>query len=163
MNMPSFDVVCRTDLMEVDNVINGVNREINQRYDLSGTKCEVQRTDNALTVNADDSMKLQQLEELIRKYMVRRNIEQNAFDFGAPESASGDSLRQLVSIKQGIKADVGKKITKAIKGSKIKVQVSINGDELRVSGKNRDDLQNTIAFIKDMNIEEPLQYINFRD
>ncbi len=161
--MPSFDVVCRTDLMEVDNAINGVNREINQRYDLAGTKCEVQRTNNSLTILADDSMKLQQLEELIRKYMVRRNIDQHAFEFGSPENASGDSLRQLVNIKQGINSDIGKKITKAIKGSKMKVQVSINGDELRVSGKNRDDLQNTISFIKDMDIAEPLQYINFRD
>ena len=161
--MPSFDVVCRTDLMEVDNAINGVNREISQRYDLAGTKCEVERTNNALTIHADDSMKLQQLKELIRKYMGRRNIDQNAFEFGSPESASGDSLRQLVNIKQGIDSDIGKKITKAIKGSKIKVQVSIHGDELRVSGKNRDDLQNTISFIKDMGIEEPLQYLNFRN
>jgi len=88
--MPSFDVVCRTDLMEVDNAINGVNREISQRYDLAGTKCEVERTNNALTIHADDSMKLRQLEELIRKYMGRRNIDQNAFEFGSPESASGD-------------------------------------------------------------------------
>jgi uncharacterized protein YajQ (UPF0234 family) len=161
--MPSFDVVSRTDLMEVDNAINGVIREIKQRYDLSGTKCDLERNDNTLTVTADDSMKLQQLEELIRKYMVRRSIDQNSFAFGSPENATGNTLRQTVNIKQGIDSELGKKITKAIKGAKIKVQVSINGDELRVSGKNRDDLQDTIGFIKELNLEQPFQYVNFRE
>ena len=161
--MPSFDVVSRTDLMEVDNAINGVRREIKQRFDLAGTKCNIERIDNALTVIADDAMKLTQLEDLLRKYLVRRKVDQGAFEFKDTQNAAGETIMRTIYIRQGIEADLGRKITKAVKGTKIKVQVSIQGNELRMSGKKRDDLQETIAFIKEMNIEQPLQYVNFRD
>ena len=161
--MPSFDVVSRTDIMEVDNAINGVRREIKQRFDLAGTKCDIDRTDNTLTLIADDSTKLTQLEDLLRKYLVRRKVEQGALEFKPPQNAGGDTIRQTISIRQGIDAELGRRINKAIRGTKIKVQVSIQGNELRVSGKKRDDLQATLAFIKEMDIEQPLQYVNFRD
>lgn len=161
--MPSFDVVSRTDLMEVDNAINGVRREIKQRFDLAGTKCDIDRTDNTLTMTADDEMKMRQLEELLRKYLARRNVDQGAFEFKPPQSATGGSIRQSISIVQGIDADLGRKITKAVRGTKIKVQLAIQGTELRASAKNRDDLQATISFIKEMGIDQPLQYVNFRD
>ena len=161
--MPSFDVVSRTDLMEVDNAINGVKRQIRQRYDLARTKCDIERIDNTVTIIADDTMKLTQVENLLREYLARRKVDQGAFAFKATENATGGTIRRTISIRQGIDAELGRKITKAVKGSKIKVQVSIQGNELRVSGKKRDDLQETIAFIKDMNIEQPLQYVNFRD
>ena len=161
--MPSFDVVSKTDLMEVDNAVNGVLREIKQRFDLAGTKCDVDRKDNTLTVTADDSMKMSQLHELLRKYLARRSVDQRALDFKSPQSATGDSIRQAIDIRQGIDADLGRKISKAVRGSKLKVQVAIQGIELHVSAKQRDDLQDTIAFIKDMDIEQPLQYVNFRD
>ena len=161
--MPSFDVVSRTDLMEVDNAINGVNREIKQRFDLSGTKCNIERVDNTLTVIADDTMKLTQVEDLLRKYLARRKVDIGAFEFKATQNATSETVRRIIDIKQGIEPDLGRKITKAIKGTKIKVQVSIQGTELRVSGKKRDDLQETIAFIKEMKIEQPLQYVNFRN
>ncbi len=161
--MPSFDVVSRTDLMEVDNAINGVKREIKQRFDLAGTKCDIERTDNTLTMIADDTMKLTQLEDLLRKYLARRNVDQGAFEFKATQNAAGGTIRRTISIRQGIDADLGRKITKAVQGTKIKVQVAIQGSELHMSGKKRDDLQDTIAFIKEMDIEQPLQYVNFRD
>ena len=161
--MPSFDVVSKTDLMEVDNALNGVQREITQRFDLAGTKCAISRTDDALTITADDSMKLRQVEDLLRKYLLRRKVDDRAFDFQEPQGASGDSLRQNVKIKQGIDADLGRKIGKAVRGTKLKVQVRIQGTELRVSGKTRDDLQTTIQFIKDMGLDQPMQYVNFRD
>ena len=161
--MPSFDVVSRTDLMEVDNAINGVKREIKQRFDLAGTKCDIERIDNTLTMIADDTMKLTQVENLLRENLARRKVDQGAFAFKATENATGETIRRTISIRQGIDADLGRKITKAVKGTKIKVQVSIQGSELRVSGKKRDDLQETIAFIKEMKIEQPLQYVNFRD
>ena len=161
--MPSFDVVSRTDLMEVDNAINGVKREIKQRYDLSGTKCGIERNDNTLTVIADDTMKLTQVEGLLRGYLARRKVDQGAFEFNTTQNAAGDTIRRTISIRQGIDTDLGRKISKAIKGTKIKVQVSIQGNELRMSGKKRDDLQSAITFIKEMEIKQPLQYVNFRD
>lgn len=161
--MPSFDVVSRTDLMEVDNAINGVRREIKQRFDLAGTKCDIDRTNDSLTMTADDSMKMQQLEELLRKYLATRKVDQRALEFKPPQNAAGGSLRQYIDIKQGIDGDLGRKINKAVRGAKLKVQVSIQGTELRVSAKKRDDLQLTIAFIKEMDIEQPLQYVNMRE
>jgi len=161
--MPSFDVVSRTDLMEVDNAINGVKREIKQRFDLAGTKCDIERLDNTLTMIADDTMKLTQLEGLLRGHLARRKVDGGALEFNTIQNATGGTIRQTISISQGIEADLGRKIIKAVKRTKIKVQVSVQGSELRMSGKKRDDLQKTIAFIKEMNIKQPLQYVNFRD
>ena len=161
--MPSFDVVSKTDLMEVDNAINGVRREIQTRFDLKGTKNDISRDDNTLTMTADDTMKLRQLEDLLRSYLLRRKLDPAAFDFQKPQDAAGDTIRQNISIKQGIDSDLGRKISKAVKGTKIKVQVAIQGTELRVSGKTRDDLQSTIKFIKEMELDQPLQYVNFRN
>ena len=161
--MPSFDVVSRTDLMEIDNAINGVQRETSQRFDLKGTKCDIERTDNTLTMIADDTMKLTQIEDLLRNYLARRKVDQKALEFKPIQNASGGTIRRTVSIKQGIDSDLGRKITKAIKGSKLKIQVAIQGNELHMSGKKRDELQEAIAFIKQMELDQPLQYINFRD
>ena len=161
--MPSFDVVSRTDLMEVDNAINGVRREIKQRFDLAGTKCAIDRTDNALTMIADDSMKMQQLEDLLRKYLANRKVDQRSLEFHTPQNAAGGSLRQSITIKQGIDGDLGRRINKAVRGAKLKVQVSIQGPEVRISAKKRDDLQSAIAFIKEMDIDQPLQYVNMRE
>ena len=161
--MPSFDVVSKTDLMEVDNAVNGVKRQIKQRFDLAGTKCDVERNENSLTITADDNMKLNQLHDLLRQNFASRKVDAKALDFGKPENASGDSLRQQVTIKQGIDQDLARKINKAVKGSKMKVQITIKGSELHLSGKKRDELQETITFIKNMDTDQPLQYVNFRD
>ena len=161
--MPTFDVVSRTDLMEVDNAINGVRREIKQRFDLAGSKCAIDRTDNALTMDADDNMKMQQLEELFRKYLANRNVDARAMDFKPPQNAAGGSLRRSINIKQGIDGELGRRINKEVRSSKIKVQVSVQGTDVRISGKKRDDLQSAIAFIKEMDIKQPLQYVNFRE
>ena len=99
--MPSFDVVSRTDLMEVDNAINGVKREIKQRFDLAGTKCDIERTDNTLTMIADDTMKLTQVEGLLRGYLARRKVDQGAFEFKTTQNAAGGTIRQTISISQG--------------------------------------------------------------
>ena len=149
--------------MEVDNAVNGVKRQIKQRFDLAGTKCDVERNENSLTITADDNMKLNQLHDLLRQNFASRKVDAKALDFGKPENASGDSLRQQVTIKQGIDQDLARKINKAVKGSKMKVQITIKGSELHVSGKKRDELQETITFIKNMDTDQPLQYVNFRD
>jgi len=161
--MPSMDVVSKTDMAEVDNAIQGAMREIGTRFDFKGSKCSIELVESNLVVIADDDLKLKQVDELIRGYLTRRKVDAGAFEFGAGEKASGNTLRQIVTIKQGIDREAAQKITKAVKGSKLKVQVAIQGDELRVSGKKRDDLQATMAMIKDLKIDLPLQFVNFRD
>jgi uncharacterized protein YajQ (UPF0234 family) len=161
--MPSFDVVSRTDLAEVDNAVQGATREIATRFDFKGSNCSFERTDQTVTLKADNDYKLKQMQELLRGYMVRRKIEVGALEFGKPEAASGNSLRQVVTVRQGIERELAQKIVKEIKGAKTKVQAAIQGDELRVSGKKRDDLQQTIELIKGLKIEQPLQFVNFRD
>lgn len=161
--MPSFDIVSKTDLTEVDNAIGGVTREVAQRFDFKGSKCTLERKENTLTILADDDLKLKQMHELLRGYFARRKLDAGALDFKTPEKASGNMVRQEVVVKQGIDRDLAKTIIKAIKDSKQKVQAAIQGDELRVTGKKIDDLQATIAVVRGLKIEQPLQYLNFRD
>ncbi len=161
--MPSFDIVSRTDLQEVDNAIQGAMREIGTRYDFKGSKCTIERNDGTVVLNADDELKLKQVQELLRGYLARRKVDGGAFEFGKPEKASGNTVRQNVTVKQGIARDLAQQVVKAIKGSKLKIQVAIQGDELRVSGKKRDDLQAAIQLVKDLKITQPFQYENFRD
>lgn len=161
--MPSFDIVSRTELAEVDNAVGGAMREIGTRYDFKGSACSIERKDETLLLTADDLMKLRQVQELLRGYLAKRKVEVGAFDFKEPEKASGNSVRQTVLIKQGVERELAQKLVKAVKQAKMKVQVAIQGDELRVSGKNRDDLQQAIALVKELKIEQPLQYVNFRD
>jgi uncharacterized protein YajQ (UPF0234 family) len=161
--MPSFDIVSETDLNEVDNAVAGMTREIQTRYDFKGSNCSIERKEAVLTILADDDLKLRQMHELLSTYLTRRKIDSSACDLGKPEKASGNSVRQLVTIKQGIGQEVAKRIVKELKSSKLKVQAAIQGDSLRITGKKRDDLQDAIALIKEMKIEQPLQYENFRD
>lgn len=161
--MPSFDVVSKTELAEVDNAIQGAMREIGTRFDFKGSKCTIERKEALITLLADDDMKLRQMQELLRGYVVRRKMDAACLEFKDPQTASGNTLRQEVTVKQGIDQTLAKRIVKDIKDSKMKVQVSIQGDELRVSGKKRDDLQDTIAFIRNLKIDQPLQFVNFRD
>ncbi len=161
--MPSFDIVSRTDLQEVDNAVQGAMREISTRYDFKGGNCSIERSDANLVIRADDDFKLKQVQELLRGHLARRKVDGGAFDFAKPEKASGNTLRQAVSIKQGIERDLAQQVVKAIKGAKLKVQAAIQGDELRISGKKRDDLQEVIALVKELKITQPLQYVNFRD
>ncbi len=161
--MPSFDIVSKVELAEVENALNGMQREIGQRFDFKGSKCEVTRQENVITLLADDSLKLKQMHELLQGWLARRKIEVSALDYKEPEKASGNAVRQVVTIKQGIATDVAKKIVKALKDAKLKVQAQIQGDELRVTGKKRDDLQQAIALIRGLEVEQPLQYLNFRD
>lgn len=161
--MPSFEVVSRTDLAEVDNALNALRREIGQRFDFKGSKVSIERQDDTLTILADDDMKLRQTQELLKGHLTRRKVETEALDFKPPEKAAGASLRQTVVVRQGVESGLAKRLVKEIKTRKLKVQVAIQGDELRVSGKKRDDLQAAIQAIKDAKPDQPLQYVNFRD
>jgi len=161
--MPSFDIVSKTDLAEVDNALHGMVREIGQRFDFKGSKCTVERLENVLTVNADDALKLKQMHELLKTHLTRRKLDAGALEFKEPEKATGNTVRQTVIVRQGVAADLAKRIVREIKDGKLKVQVAIQGDELRVSGKKRDDLQDAIQLVRGLKIEQPLQYVNFRD
>jgi uncharacterized protein YajQ (UPF0234 family) len=161
--MPSFDIQSKTDLAEVDNAVQGVVREIGTRFDFKGSKCSVERKEGEITILADDALKLKQVQELLKGYFVRRKLDPGCLDWQDEEKASGNSLRQKVLVKQGIEKDLAKTIVKAVKDSKLKVQATIQGDELRITGKKRDDLQEAIALVKTLKIELPLQYVNFRD
>lgn len=161
--MPSFDIVSKTDLAEVDNALAGVTREIAQRFDFKGAKCSVERKELTITVLADDDAKLKQMHELLKVHFTRRSVDPRALEFKTVESASGNTVRQIVMVKQGIDKDLAKRLVKELKDSKIKVQASIQGDELRVTGKKRDDLQDAIALVRKLDIDQPLQFLNFRD
>ncbi len=161
--MPSFDVVSKTDLNEVDNALQNIAREISTRFDFKNSKSKIERQEAVLTLNADDQPKLKQMHELLKAHMVRRKIDPSALEFKDPERASGDMVRQEIVIKQGIDRELAKQLVKAIKDAKLKVQASIQGDELRISGKKRDDLQEAIALIRTLKVEQPLQFVNFRD
>lgn len=161
--MPSFDVVSKANLPEVDNALNNIRREMGQRFDFKGSKCSIDRKENVLTVLADDDLKLRQMHELIKVHFTRRGVDVEALEYKDPEAATGDSLRQIINVRQGIDAELAKKIGRAVKDGKLKVQATTQGDEMRVTGKNRDDLQGAIALIKEMKVGLPLQFVNFRE
>jgi cyclic-di-GMP-binding protein len=161
--MPSFDIVSRLDLAEVDNALAGIAREIGTRYDFKDSKSTITRKENALEILADDELKLKQMHELVKVHMTRRKIDAGALDFKPPEKASGNMQRQTVALRQGIDRELAKRLVREIKDSGLKVQASVQGEELRVTGKKRDDLQAAIALLRGLKIEQPLQYVNFRD
>lgn len=161
--MPSFDIVSEVDIAEAENAVQNVMREISTRYDFKGSKSTVEIKESVVTIFADDDMKLRQMHEILQGNMQKRGIEPGSLDYQKQEPAAGQSVRQQVLIKQGIDKELSKKIVKAIKGGKFKVQAAIQGEELRITGKKRDDLQEVIAFVKGMKLDQPLQYKNFRD
>lgn len=161
--MPSFDIVSQTDLAEVDNALQNIAREITQRYDFKGSTSHAERKDNDIIIHADDELKLKQMHELLKTHLARRKIEPGVLDYKTVEKAAGQSVRQTVTVKTGIDKELARRLVKDIKDAKLKVQVAIQGDEVRVSGKQRDDLQTAMAHIKGLGIEQPLQFVNFRD
>ena len=161
--MPSFDVVSKTDMVAVDNALLGVVKEMTVRYDFKGSKSEVNKTDETITILADDELKRRQVEELLITHLTRKGVDTKALEFGKAEQAGGNMVRQNVTVKQGVQREVAQKIVKAIKGSKMKTQAAIQGDEVRITGKKRDDLQATMALIKELDLDLPLQFENFRD
>ena len=161
--MPSFDVVSRLDFQEIDNAISNVLREIATRYDFKGSQTTLERKEKDLTVITDDELKLSQVHDLIITHFVRRKVDPLTLKEGVKEKAGGDKVRQIYKLNEGIEQPIAKKITADVKSSKIKVQIKINGNELRVEGKKRDDLQIVMQMIEDVKVGIPVQFINFRD
>ena len=161
--MPSFDVVSKTDMTSVENALQGVAKEMQVRYDFKGSKSKVSKNDDVITILADDELKRRQVEELLITHLTRKGVDTKALEFGRLEQAAGNMIRQAMQVRQGVQREIAQKIVKAIKSSKLKTQAAIQGDEIRVSGKKRDDLQATMAMIKALDLDLPLQFENFRE
>lgn len=158
----SFDVVSELDLQEVDNAVNQTLKEIQTRFDFKGSKSEVSLDDNSIVVSSDDEYKLAAVYDVLQSKCVKRGISLKALKPGKIEPAAGGTVRQRIVLQQGISQDTAKQIVKLVKDTKLKVQASIQGEQVRVSGKNRDDLQNVIQTLKNADIDVPLQFTNYR-
>ncbi len=161
--MPSFDIVSKPDMPSLNNAIDGVQREINTRYDFKGSQSQVEISENLITIIADDELKRKQVEELLNTHVTRQKVDAKFLSFGKIETSSGNTIRQIVEVNTGVSKEDAQKIVKFIKTLKNKLQVQIQGDELRVSGKKRDELQSTISYLKENFDYLALQYINFRN
>ncbi len=161
--MPSCDVVSQIDQHEVDNACNQARKEIAQRYDFKGTESSIEKTDEEIVIRSNSEGRIDAARDVLESKMVRRQVSLKSLDAQPPQQAGGSMWRQLIKLKEGVSKEKAKEIVKAIKDSKIKVQAAIQGDSVRVSGKKRDDLQATIALLKEKDFELPLQFKNFRD
>ena len=161
--MPSFDVVSSPDIQEIDNAINNTKREVDNRFDFKNTNSSIERSDFSITIETTDNSKLSQFNDILKNNIVRRKIDPKFIHVKSTETASGNRVRQFIDILNGISKEDAKKITNLVKTSKTKVQASINGDEVRITGKKRDDLQSMIELLKTSDIKIPLQFQNFRD
>jgi uncharacterized protein YajQ (UPF0234 family) len=163
--MPSFDVVSRVDMQEMDNAVNQVKKEIATRFDFRGskTRIDLDRKEAKIEVLTEDDMKLRAIKDMLIAKVVRRSIEAQALVFGTPEKAGGDMLRETVTITNGIEIETARKVVKLVRDKKLKVQAAIQGDEVRITGKQRDDLQESIHALKEADLGLPLQFVNYRE
>jgi uncharacterized protein YajQ (UPF0234 family) len=161
--MPSFDVVSEANQVEIKNAVDQANKEITTRFDFKGSDARVEQKEKELTAYADSEFQLGQVRDVLTTKMTKRNVDVRFLDIGKVEKMGGDKVKQIIKIKNGIESDAAKKIQRIIKDSKIKVQASIQGDALRVTGAKRDDLQGTIALLKKEVTDLPLEFNNFRD
>jgi hypothetical protein len=152
-------------MQEIDNAVNSVLRELTNRYDFKGAvfSIELKTKENLIQISAEDDYKIGQIGDSLKVFCVKRGVDPKALDFQKAEKAGGNTIRQEIKLRNGIEQEVAKKITKDIKDAKLKIQASIKGDEVRVDGKKRDDLQEVMNFLRSNNYEVPLQFINFRD
>ena len=160
--MPSFDIVSQVDMQEVDNAVNQTTKEIVQRYDFKNSKSEITLEKESIRVLADDDFKLKAVIDILQSKFIKRGISPKALQYGKAEAASGAMVRQIITIQQGISKEKGKEILSLIKTTKLKVQGQIQEDQVRVTGKNIDDLQEVIRILKGQDLGVELQFLNFR-
>jgi hypothetical protein len=160
--VPSFDVVSEVDLQEVRNAVDQANREVATRFDFKGVKARFELSDGSIQLTAEQEFQLQQMMDILRQKLVKRKVDVSSLDIKDPV-ISLNAARQEVGVKQGLDDDTAKRMVKALKAAKLKVQAQIQGDQLRVSGKKRDDLQAAIAQLREVDWTLPLQFTNFRD
>lgn len=158
----SFDIVSKTDYAEVTNAINQTRKEISQRFDFKGSKALVDMFDNDLILSAEDETKMRNMNDILQSKLIKRGISLKALDYQKVEPSAGGTVRQVAHIQQGIPTDKAKEIVKSIKETKIKVQASIQGDSVRVTGKNRDDLQEVMANLKNKDFGIDMSFENYR-
>jgi len=161
--MPSFDIVSEVNQVELRNALDQANKEISTRFDFRGSDARVEHKDNVLTLYADDAFKLKQVTDVLLGKLARRSVDARSLEFGGVEKMSGDKLKQAVTVRTGVEQERAKKLVKLLKDSKLKVQASIQGDAVRVSGGKKDDLQAAIALVRKSVTDFPLQFGNFRD
>jgi len=160
--MPSFDIVSQIDMQEVDNAVNQTVKEITQRYDFKNSKSEVTLEKDSIKILADDDFRLKAIIDILQSKCIKRGVSLKALNYGSVETASGGLVRQIVTLQQGISKEKGKEILAAIKDTKLKVQGQIQEDQVRVTGKNIDDLQEIIRLLKGKDLGVEMQFINFR-
>lgn len=158
----SFDVVSKVEKQALEDAVNQAAREVATRFDLKNSKSSIEQTGEDITIVADDEMKLRNVVDILQTKCVKRGVSLKALRFEKPEAASGGTLRQVVKVEQGIPTDKAKKLVQSIKESKLKVSTQIQDEQLRVSSKSKDDLQKVITLIKSMELDYPVQFVNYR-
>ena len=161
--MPSFDTVCEPNMVEVRNAVDTSAKEIGTRFDFKGTSAAIELKDKEITLYGDAEFQLTQVEDILRNKLTKRNVDVRFLDIGKVEKIGGDKVKQVVKVREGIATEDAKKITRIIKDSKMKVQASIQGDTVRITGAKRDDLQAAMALLRKDMAELPLSFNNFRD
>jgi cyclic-di-GMP-binding protein len=161
--MPSFDTVCEPNMVDVKNAVENAAKEIGTRFDFKGSSAAVELKDKDITLFGDADFQLQQVEDLLRAKLTKRNVDARYLDLGDIQKIGGDKVKQIAKVREGIESDLAKKIVKVLKDSKMKVQASIQGESVRVTGAKRDDLQAAMALIKKEIDDLPLSFNNFRD
>ena len=161
--MPSFDVISKINHQEFDNALSNCLREIGNRFDFKGLHISIERKENLITTVAPDELKLRQVNELLQTHLIRRKVDPRVLAMKSSEKASGGSIRQVSELKEGINQENAKKVIADIKKLKLKIQIKIQGEELRVDGKKKDDLQEAMNAIKSIDIGLPIEFVNFRD
>ncbi|WP_374352025.1 YajQ family cyclic di-GMP-binding protein [Limnohabitans sp.] len=161
--MPSFDTVCEPNMVEVRNAVDTSAKEIGTRFDFKGTSAAIELKDKEITLYGDAEFQLTQVEDILRNKLTKRNVDVRFLDIGKVEKIGGDKVKQVVKVREGIATEDAKKITRIIKDSKMKVQASIQGDAVRITGAKRDDLQAAMALLRKEMAELPLSFNNFRD
>jgi uncharacterized protein YajQ (UPF0234 family) len=161
--MPSFDIVSEVNQVEVRNAVDQANKELGTRFDFKGSDARVEYDGKALTLFADDDFKLKQVTDIVIAKLTKRQVDIRSLDYGDAQKISGNKVKQAVTVRTGVEQDLAKRLVKLLKESKLKVQGSIQGDAVRVSGSKKDDLQAAIALVRKSVSDFPLQYQNFRD
>lgn len=160
--MPSFDIVSEVDLVEVNNAVDQSNREVATRFDFKGVDANFKREDNLVHMTAEADFQLQQMLDMLTNKLAKRGVDVACMEVADPV-VTGKQARQIITLRQGIDGDLSRRLVKLVKAQKMKVQAAIQGEKVRISSKKRDDLQKTIAMVKEANIDLPLQFNNFRD
>jgi uncharacterized protein YajQ (UPF0234 family) len=161
--VPSFDVVSQVDMQEVANALQQTRKEVEQRYDFKGSKTEIEQEKNVVKITSDNDFKVKAVVDILQSKFVKRNVNLKSLEYGKVESAASGMARQLITIHQGLDTDAAREVVKLVKETKIKVQAQVQDDQVRVTGKKRDELQAVIQALRAADFRRPLQFVNMRD